>query len=105
MKKFLSLLLLSLFITTNVFSVTTLQEWKAQQEEHIKAKCPNDNNGVRCNNSLKDYIKKGFKVMDNQHVITKYSTGVQYVIYTLKKGNRVAVCRVDANLYSECEEP
>ena len=43
--------------------------------------------------------------MDNQHVITKYSTGEQYVIYTLKKGNRVAVCRVNANLYSECEEP
>ena len=104
MRKLLSLLLLSLFITTNVFSLT-LSELKARQEESIKAKCPNDNNGVRCNNSLKDYIKKGFKVMDNQHVITKYSTGEQYVIYTLKKGNRVAVCRVNANLYSECEEP
>ena len=58
MRKLLSLLLLSLFITTNVFSVTTLQDLKARQEERIKAKCPNDNNGVRCNNSLKDYIKK-----------------------------------------------
>ena len=101
MKKIL-IILFSLFIASNVFSAE--KKYKPilipeeGTKEYVKQFCPEFYyDKYNCINGLNQALKKSFRVTET------YKEG-KYIIYMLRKTNKIAMCKVNTkNASSWCE--
>ena len=101
MKK-ISIILVSLFIVSNVFSAekkyVPIVIPDKGTKEYVDQFCPEFYyDKYNCINSLNQALKKGFRVTET------YKEG-KHIIYMLRKTNKIAMCKVKTkNASSWCE--
>ena len=101
MKK-IFIILFSLFISSNVFGAEKkykpLVPLKEGTKEYVKEFCPEFYyDKYNCIDGLNQALKKGFRVTET------YKEG-KYIIYMLRKTNKIAMCKVKTTTgISKCE--